>query len=58
MTRVRFIAPPSGGLLVAGARVALANHAFARNRKGTFVLRAAAVFAEAHPLKFPVLPEN
>ncbi len=42
MTRVRFIAPPSGGLLVAGARVALANHAFARNRKGTFVLRAAA----------------
>ena len=42
MTRVRFIAPPTGGLLIAGARVALANHAFARNRQGSFVLRAAA----------------
>ncbi|MSP02207.1 MAG: glutamate--tRNA ligase [Acetobacteraceae bacterium] len=42
MTRVRFIAPPSGGLLITGARVALANHAFAKNRRGTFVLRAAA----------------
>ena len=39
MTRVRFIAPASGGLLVTGARVALANALFARSHKGHFTLR-------------------
>lgn len=39
MTRVRFIAPQSGGLLVTGARVALANALFARANKGHFTLR-------------------
>jgi glutamyl-tRNA synthetase len=39
MTRVRFIAPASGGLLVTGARVALANALFARGQKGHFTLR-------------------
>jgi glutamyl-tRNA synthetase len=39
MTRVRFIAPPSGGLLVTGARVALANALFARANKGHFAVR-------------------
>ena len=39
MTRVRFIAKPSGGLLVSGARVALANALFARSRQGHFTLR-------------------
>ena len=39
MTRVRFIAPPSGGLLVTGARVALANTLFARANKGHFAIR-------------------
>ena len=38
MTRVRFIAP-AGGLLLTGARAALANHAFARNRRGALILR-------------------
>jgi glutamyl-tRNA synthetase len=41
MTRVRFVAPPSGGLLVTGARVALANALFARANKGHFALRLA-----------------
>lgn len=40
MTRVRFIAP-AGGLLVTGARAALANHAFARDRRGVLILRGA-----------------
>jgi len=39
MTRVRFIAPASGGLLVTGARVALANRLFAYGPKGHFTLR-------------------
>lgn len=39
MTRVRFIAPASGGLLVTGARVALANALFARANKGHFTVR-------------------
>ena len=39
MTRVRFIVPASGGLLVTGARVALANALFARSRRGHFILR-------------------
>jgi glutamyl/glutaminyl-tRNA synthetase len=39
MTRVRFIAPASGGLLVTGARVALANRLFAHGPKGHFTLR-------------------
>ena len=39
MTRVRFIAPSSGGLLVTGARVALANALFARANKGHFAIR-------------------
>jgi glutamyl-tRNA synthetase len=39
MTRVRFIAPASGGLLVTGARVALANALFARSQHGYFTLR-------------------
>ena len=39
MTRVRFVAPASGALLVTGARVALANAAFARGRQGHFTLR-------------------
>jgi glutamyl-tRNA synthetase len=39
MTRVRFIAPASGGLLVTGARVALANAMFACGRRGHFTLR-------------------
>jgi glutamyl/glutaminyl-tRNA synthetase len=39
MTVVRFIAPSSGGLLVTGARAALANALFARPSKGRFVLR-------------------
>lgn len=39
MTRVRFIAPTSGALLVSGARVALANARFARGRQGHFTLR-------------------
>jgi glutamyl-tRNA synthetase len=42
MTRVRFIAPASGGLLVTGARVALANALFARSQRGHFTLRLAA----------------
>ncbi len=37
--RVRFIAPASGGLLVTGARVALANALVARAGKGHFTLR-------------------
>ena len=39
MTRVRFIAPSSGGLLVTGARAALANALFARANKGHFAVR-------------------
>lgn len=39
MTTVRFIAPPTGGLLVTGARVALANARFAGANKGAFVIR-------------------
>src|SRR6185312_13999735 len=39
MTRVRFVAPSSGGLLVSGARVALANALFARAQNGHFILR-------------------
>jgi glutamyl-tRNA synthetase len=39
MTRVRFIAPASGGLLVTGARAALANALFARANKGHFAIR-------------------
>ncbi len=39
MTRVRFIAPSSGGLLVTGARAALANALFARANKGDFTIR-------------------
>src|SRR5665213_3213865 len=39
MTRVRFIAPASGGLLVTGARAALANASFARANKGHFAIR-------------------
>jgi glutamyl-tRNA synthetase len=39
MIRVRFIAPASGMLLVAGARVALANALFARDQRGHFTLR-------------------
>jgi glutamyl-tRNA synthetase len=39
MTRVRFIAPASGGLQVTGARVALANALFAQAKKGQFILR-------------------
>jgi glutamyl-tRNA synthetase len=39
MTRVRFIAPVSGALLVTGARAALANAQFARANKGHFALR-------------------
>jgi glutamyl-tRNA synthetase len=39
MTNVRFVAPPTGGLLVTGARVALANMLFARSRQGHFALR-------------------
>jgi len=39
MTRVRFIAPVSGVLLVTGARVALANALFARSAQGQVVLR-------------------
>jgi glutamyl-tRNA synthetase len=42
MIRVRFIAPASGSLLVTGARVALANAAFARSQRGHFTLRSAA----------------
>jgi len=39
MIRVRFVAPSLGGLLVTGARVALANMLFARSRRGHFTLR-------------------
>jgi glutamyl-tRNA synthetase len=39
MTRVRFVAPASGALLVTGARVALANALFARSQRGHFTLR-------------------
>src|SRR4051794_17993231 len=39
MIRVRFVAPPSGALLVTGARVALANALFARAQQGHFTLR-------------------
>ena len=39
MTRVRFIAPSSGGLQVIGARAALANALFARANKGHFAIR-------------------
>jgi glutamyl-tRNA synthetase len=39
MISVRFIAPASGGLLVTGARVALANALFARAQHGHFTLR-------------------
>ena len=39
MIRVRFVAPASGGLLVLGARVALANALFARGHKGHFIAR-------------------
>lgn len=42
MIRVRFIAPASGSLLVTGARVALANAAFARSQHGHFILRSTA----------------
>ena len=41
MTHVRFVAPASGGLLVTGARVALANGLFARSQRGYFTLRSA-----------------
>jgi len=39
MTRVRFVAPASGALLVTGARVALANAVFAQRRHGHVTLR-------------------
>jgi glutamyl-tRNA synthetase len=39
MMRVRFISPPSGALLVTGARAALANALFARSRHGHLTLR-------------------
>jgi glutamyl-tRNA synthetase len=39
MTRVRFVAPTSGALLVTGARVALANALFARSQQGHFIIR-------------------
>ena len=39
MIRVRFIANPSGALLVTGARVALANAFFASGHQGHFTLR-------------------
>jgi glutamyl-tRNA synthetase len=39
MTRVRFIAPASGGLLVAGARVALANALFGQGKGAHFAVR-------------------
>jgi glutamyl-tRNA synthetase len=39
MIRVRFVAPASGGLLVLGARVALANALYARGHKGHFIAR-------------------
>jgi glutamyl-tRNA synthetase len=39
MIRVRFIARAPGGLLVTGARVALANALFARRQQGHFILR-------------------
>src|ERR1700742_771687 len=39
MTVVRFIAPSSGGLLVTGARAALANALFARANNGRFIIR-------------------
>ena len=42
MRRVRFIAPPTGPLLLTGARVALANFHFARSRQGAFIVRAPA----------------
>ena len=41
MTRVRFIAPASGPLLITGARVALTNYLFAKSNHGEMVLRAA-----------------
>ncbi len=40
MTRVRFAAPLSGELQVAGARAALANAEFVKARQGNFILRA------------------
>ena len=39
MTRVRFAPSPTGHLHIGGARTALFNWLFARNRKGTFILR-------------------
>jgi glutamyl-tRNA synthetase len=39
MTRVRFAPTPTGHLFVSGARVALANHLFARRSKGRMLLR-------------------
>ena len=41
MIRVRFVAPAAGGLLLSGARVALANALFAKSRRGHFTLRVA-----------------
>ncbi|HET6305641.1 MAG TPA: glutamate--tRNA ligase family protein [Rhodopila sp.] len=39
MTRVRFAPAPTGHVFVSGARVALANHLFARRRNGRMTLR-------------------
>ncbi|PPQ28889.1 glutamate--tRNA ligase [Rhodopila globiformis] len=39
MTRVRFAPSPAGLLFLSGARVALANHLFARRRNGRMLLR-------------------
>ncbi|KUK14165.1 MAG: Glutamate--tRNA ligase [bacterium 42_11] len=39
MVRVRFAPSPTGALHVGGARTALFNWLFARNQKGTFILR-------------------
>lgn len=39
MTRVRFAPSPTGTLHVGGARTALFNYLFAKNKKGKFILR-------------------
>ncbi len=39
VTRVRFAPSPTGWLHLGGARTALINYLFAKNQKGTFVLR-------------------
>ncbi|WP_158929017.1 glutamate--tRNA ligase [Acidisphaera sp. S103] len=39
MTRVRFAPTPTGNLFLSGARVALANHLFARHTNGQMLLR-------------------